>query len=140
MKKDLSVSCKQVLDKQDTGDGRILIADDVLEAESWHQANSDKWEDAHIWLALMTTAAAKQRSLTNTLLSGGKSLHGKISEPIWWRESRNGSRSHSLADGGGKPKMKLQCKGTAGATKGVKIESCIQTDVCGIYLVVICHL
>lgn len=42
LKKDLSMSCKYVLKKRDTGDGTALVAEDVLGAGSWKQANSDK--------------------------------------------------------------------------------------------------
>ena len=48
LKKDLSMSCKYVRKKRDTGDRTIPAAEDVLGDVSRKQANSDKREDAYI--------------------------------------------------------------------------------------------
>lgn len=42
LKEDLSMSCKYVLKKQDTGDRTIPVAEEVLGADSGKRTNSDK--------------------------------------------------------------------------------------------------
>lgn len=128
LKKDLSMSCKYVLKKQDSGDRTIPVAEDVLGAESWNQANSDKQVDAYIWLVLIMTAAVKQHSTTK-LTPIGRQIsadNGKAKSVSWsdeWRVEM-GAAPDSQANGGESYDWKdeIAMWRHSRASEGVKIE------------------